>query len=242
MKNTLRLKRAISVIIMIMILGISNISNAYSVGAALSSGDKLVAGKNVTVTLSLSSIDAGEGLSSITVDKINYDTNVFETISASSFAGNNGWNPTYSTKSQGLTLTNNTHVTANGAAVTLTLKVKEGVTAKSSIIKFEGIVASAGLTTGDINVGTKTLTVNADSEANGGSENTPSTDTSTPSTTTKANTTNNTSGKVTTAKKANISNLPKAGLETGMVFVLVAGLVVGIVFYAKYKNIKKYDK
>ena len=241
MKNTLRLKIAISVIIMIMILGISNISNAYSVGATLSSGDKLVAGKNVTVTLSLSSIDAGEGLSSITVDKINYDTNVFETISASSFAGNNGWNPTYSTKSQGLTLTNNTHITANGAAVNLTLKVKDGVTAKSSIIKFEGIVASAGLTTGDINVGTKTLTVNADSEANGGSESTPSTGTSTPSTTTQ-DTTNNQQGKVTTAKKANISQLPKAGLETGIVFVLVAGLLVGIVFYAKYKNIKKYDK
>ena len=60
--------------------------------------------------------------------------------------------------------------------------------------------------------------------------------------TSKVNANDQQQGKVTTAKKANISNLPKAGLETGMVFVLVAGLVVGIVFYAKYKNIKKYDK
>lgn len=245
MKKTLKLKTLIALIVLAVVVGISSISNAYSVGASLSSGDKLVAGESVNVTLSLSDIDADTGVTAITVNKVSYDTNVFETITADSFKGANGWTPSYSTNSQALTLTNNTHIKDASAAVTLTLKVKAGITATSATVKFEGIVASAGLTTGDIDVGTKTITVKAEEKAETGSENTQNTNTIAPTqNTTKSNstTTSTINQTTTTSTKANLSNLPKAGISSGIIFVVAIGAVAGVIFYVKYRNIKKYDK
>lgn len=254
MKNILRFKTVVVLAIITIILSISTISNAYSVMGSLSSNDKLVAGKNVTVTLSLSDIDADSGVTSITVDKIDYDTSVFETITASNFTGSNGWNPNYSTTSQGLTLVNNTHIKENGAVLTLTLKVKDAINVTSSTIKFEGIIASAGLTTGDIEVGTKTLTINVDKTADSGSENTPTT-TGSQSTNNNGATSNNgtvkssddtksTSKKSTTpvSTTSNLNKLPKTGVGTGIILLVTVGAIIGIIFYIKYKNIKKYEK
>lgn len=58
-------------------------------------------------------------------------------------------------------------IKTDGVAVTLTLKVKAGITSKSSTISFENIVASAGSNTGDIAVGTKTITIKANETATG---------------------------------------------------------------------------
>ena len=54
-----KLKTLLTVSIMALIVVISTISNAASVGMTLSSNSKLKAGDTVTVTMSLGNIDAG---------------------------------------------------------------------------------------------------------------------------------------------------------------------------------------
>ena len=151
-------------VIIAMIIGIVSISNAFSFNANLSSGDKLVAGSEVKVTLSLSSIDMDEGIRSIKVGKITVGEE-FETVTSANFTSNT-WMPTYS--NGGLVLMSGTPIKNDGVAVTLTLKVKSGISKNSSTIKFENIVASSGSNTGDISIGTKTITIKANEPAQSG--------------------------------------------------------------------------
>lgn len=237
------MKRIVKVIVMMtivaMVMGIANVSNAFSFHANLSSNDKLVAGKEVKVTFSLSSIDMDEGIRSIKVGKITVGEE-FEPVSSSNFASST-WMSTYS--NGGLVLMSGTPVKNEGAEVTLTLKVKSGVTAKSSTIKFENIVASSGSNTGDISAGTETITIKADDETTTtGNEVKPTN----PSTTTNTqNGTNQSTGKntssttkKTTSSQATPSKLPKAGNIEGSIivsFIIIVALV-GIVSFVKYKK------
>lgn len=165
-----KMRILVSVIIVCMILAISNISRAYSVNGSLSTSDRLIPGENVSITFSISDINMAEGVGGISVSKISYDNNVFEQVTKTSFTASGDWEVAgYSTSSQVLTLKNDTKSQSNTTVVTLTLKVKEGATATSSVVKFENITATSGLTTGDIPVGTKTVTLHSDAEAQYGS-------------------------------------------------------------------------
>lgn len=157
MKKTLRI--IIMMIITIMIIGGTNITNAFSFNAGVSSDEKLVAGQEVKISLSLSDINMDEGIYSIQVKKIVVG-DAFEPISQSNFSSNTCM-PTYT--NGGLVLMSGTPIKNSGEVVTLTLKVKEGISAKSDTVRFENIVASSGSNTGDISAGTKTITI----EANG---------------------------------------------------------------------------
>lgn len=265
MRNTRKFKviAIVALIAMItMVIGMANVSDAYSVTGGLSSSDKLVADGNVSVTLSFSNIDADSGVMSVTVDKVTCD-DVFEPVTKANFVGSNGWDVSYSATNKILTLTNDEHITSAGPVVTLNLKVKSGVTAKQASVTFEGIVASAGLSTGDIKVGTKTITINAaadavpsetapteDTPATPATDTTPSTTNTTPATsttpaksTTAATTSTATSNtaKQTTAAKSGVSALPKTGVGMGIVISAVVVVIAGTVFYGLYRNLKKYN-
>lgn len=238
------LKTIIIIMIIAMIIGIANISNAFSFNVSLSSNDKLVAGQEVKVTLSLSNIDMDEGIRSIKVGKITVGEE-FEAISSTNFSSNTCM-PTYS--NGGLILMSGTPITNAGVAVTLTLKVKPGITTKSSTIKFENIVASSGSNTGDISVETKTITIKANEET----ESTNKNETGTTNTLAKTNTINNSKnetknsvGKVTntttekvTASKTLPNELPKAGYTEGIVLIslILVVTVLGIVSFVMYKK------
>lgn len=241
MRNTIKVKALIiSLIMVINVLLFTTVSRAYSVDGKLTYSGELVAGQNVTVTLSLSNIDADTGLTGVSVDKVSYDTSVFETITSSNFSGSNGWEVTgFSTTSQSLTLKNDSHITANGSVITLTLKVKDGVAATSSTVEFEGIVATAGLTTGDINVGTKKVTIGSDEAPESGSE--AGTPANTPAPVTINNTTKNTTKNITSSKSK--TKIPAAGDTTTIVITAAVAVIaivgiVGFVKYAKNKDIK----
>lgn len=155
------MKRIVKLILIILIvtilIGITNESNAFSFNANLSSNDKLVSGQEVKVTLSLSNINMDDGIRSIKIGKITVGEE-FEPVTSANFASNT-WTPTY--LNGGLVLMTGTPVKSDGVAVTLTLKVKSGVKTKSSTIKFENIVASSGMNTGDISVGTQAISIKA---------------------------------------------------------------------------------
>lgn len=237
MKNKLKLKMFVGILIICITLAISNISRAYSANAELSSISKLETGKDVKVTLTIKDIDADDGIRSITIGNITYDTNVFEPITASSFVGENGWSATYSTSSGKLAIINGNPMTANNSVVTLTLKAKEGITEKSTKVKFENIIVASSSTTGNIQVGTKTVTIYEDKNAQSGSESGSQSETKANMPTTSS-TKNN---KNITTSKSTSNKLPKAGDETTMAIISVVAIliVIAIVGFAKY--IKQKD-
>lgn len=242
MKKILNLKMLMGILVMCIILTISTISKAYSAGGDLTSSSKLEAGKDVKVTLTIKNIDADDGIRSITVGKINYDTNVFEAITASSFVGENGWSATYSANSGKLAIINGNPMTANNAVVTLTLKAKQAITDESTTIKFENIVvASSSTTTGNISVGTKNVTIYANKDSQSGSE-TPKTDPTSQPSTTPGTSKKNTTKNITTSKTKS-TKLPKAGDASTIAIASVAVIlliiaIVGFTKYTKQKDIK----
>lgn len=233
MKRTI--KTIVMMIILTMLIGIVNISNAFSFNANLSSSDKLVAEQEVKVTLSLSGINMDDGIRSIKIEKITVGEE-FETITSTNFTSNT-YAPTYS--NGGLVLMSGTPIKSDGVAVTLTLKVKAGVSVDSSTIKFENIVASSGSNTGDISVGTKTITIKSNGSATSGSED---------GTTNPGNTQNGTNqstekntNKGTVLATASNKALPKTGKSESIVVIslILIVTIAGVLSYMKYKKTKR---
>ena len=218
--------------ITIILTGITTV-NAATTTISLSSNDKIVAGGTITININVSS--PVYGISA----KVSYDKDVFESATVASSVATSA------------NLANNTIVIDSETAMpagtigTITLKVKSTISKNEAVVSLSNVKATdESLNTQTLNSPNITLKTNANSTPNNGSNQTSNNNNgnSGNNATSTVNANNQQQSKVTTAKKANISQLPKAGLETGIVFVLVAGLLVGIVFYAKYKNIKKYDK
>lgn len=237
-----KLKTLLTVSIMALILVISTISNAASVGMSLSSNSKLKAGDTVTVTMSLGNIDAGNGIDTITAE-LNYDKNVFETVETSNLIASNSWTPTYASSTNMLTVLKNSKVTKGETVLTITLKVKSTLSVKSTTVTLKDIVVSGGRVqdggTGDINVNNASVTINADSDAISKTENTIS------NTTTTTNTTTNTTKQNTTLKDNTVTKkttLPKTGIEQGGVIAIVVIAIVGTFSYVLYKKTSKEVK
>lgn len=237
-----KLKTLITVSIMALIVVISTISNAASVGMLLSSNSKLKAGDTVTVTMSLGNIDAGNGIDTITAE-LNYDKNVFETVETSNLIASNSWTPTYASSTNMLTAVKNSKVTKGETVLTITLKVKSTLSVKSTTVTLKDIVVSGGRVqdggTGDINVNNASVTINADSDAISKNENTIS------NTTTTTNTTTNTTKQNTTLKDNTVTKkttLPKTGIEQGGVIAIVVIAIVGTFSYVLYKKTSKEVK
>lgn len=218
--------------ITIILTGITTV-NAATTTISLSSNDKIVAGGTITININVSS--PVYGISA----KVSYDKDVFESATVASSVATSA------------NLANNTIVIDSETAMpagtigTITLKVKSTISKNEAVVSLSNVKATdESLNTQTLNSPNITLKTNANSTPNNGSDQTSNNNNGNSGNngTSTVNANNQQQSKVTTAKKANISQLPKAGLETGIVFVLVAGLLVGIVFYAKYKNIKKYDK
>ena len=238
MKKTI--KMIVIMAIVTMIIGISNISKSFSFNANLSSDNKLVAGQEVKVTLSLSGIDMDDGIRSIGVSKITVGDE-FEPISTTSFSSN-AFAPTY--LNGGLNLISGNPVKDGVAAVTLTLKVKAETTAKSATVKFENIVASSGLKTGDISVGTKTVTIKANEPAQSGDEpgttnpSTPDGTQNNPNKNEQKPTNNNSTNKISSLDKTP-DRLPKAGyanIKTIIIPAVLLLIIAGVVSLIKYKK------
>lgn len=238
----IKLKTLITVSIMALIVVISTISNAASVGMSLSSNSKLKAGDTVTVTMSLGNIDAGNGIDTITAE-LNYDKNVFETVETSNLIASNSWTPTYASSTNMLTVLKNSKVTKGETVLTITLKVKSTLSVKSTTVTLKDIVVSGGRVqdggTGDISVNNASVTINADSDAISKNENTISNTTTTTNTTTNTTKQNTTLTDNTVTKK---TTLPKTGIEQGGVIAIVVIAIVGTFSYVLYKKTSKEVK
>ena len=236
MKTDLK-KLFATIMIIIMIITISLSVTAaddnYSVGMSLTSNSKLKAGDTVTVNINLTSVNAGAGIDVISAE-LNFDKNVFETPSASSFSSSTAWTPSYAPSTNMMTFVKNDKVKAAETVATISLKVKANISAKSTTVTIKDIIASGGSVatggTGDITVSTTSVTINADTTSTG------TTDTSKPNT--SATKTNTVKDKTTTKT----STLPKTGIGQLGIIVIIVLAGVGIFSYALYKKTDKYVK
>ncbi len=168
----------IILILAIIILFSKTVKAESKVEMQLTSSDtKLIAGQSVEVTLSITNIDAGNGIDAI-VGKINYDENVFEEITDEELDGQNKWNvQIYNPNTRLFTISKSSKVNKNSDVLKITFKVKEGVTAENAKISISDIVVSGGSVatggTGDIKVSETSITIkaNQDTEENKGDNN-----------------------------------------------------------------------
>lgn len=240
MKSNFKMKSLMAIVIIAIMITISTIANAStgdSVGMSLTSGSKLKEGDTVTVNVNLTSINAGNGIDTITAE-LAYDTSVFETLSSSSFTASNDWTPSYASSTNMLTVLKNSKVKSPEAVMTITLKVKSAISVNSTTITLKNIVVSGGREvdggTGDITVNNALVTISKDQSASSSTEK-PANNPGTSSTTKQ----NSTSKDNTTTKT---STLPKTGLEQIGTIAIVVVAIIGIFSFVVYKKIEKYVK
>ena len=257
MKSKLKIKSCIALVITLMLITISTLATAatggnYSVGVLLNSNSKLKEGDTVTISLNLTSVNAGNGIDTITA-AIEYDENVFEPIKKSNFVSEE-WSPSYSATSKMITLVKDSKVTAPETVATINLKVKSSISVESTTITLKEIIASGGRVadggTGDITVNNAIVTLNKEKDANSGTQE-PQPQPKPENNTTGSGTTgnNNNSGSnvkndnATTTKrdstKTTKSTLPKAGMAEYIPIAIIVIAIIAIFSYVLYKKLAK---
>lgn len=104
--------------------------------------DSVEKGKEFIVTLSVSNIKAGDkGINSLS-GYLEFDTKVFEEITAENIDGSNDWNVTYSEDTGKITLLKTSFVKETQEVCKITLKTKSSTTSTKGTIEFKDIVAS----------------------------------------------------------------------------------------------------
>lgn len=233
MKNNLKSKILLIILILITMISLTGFVSAFSVNMQLDSSSKLKAGDTVEVTLKILNIDAGDGIDSIAAT-LEYDKNVFEEVTEDNFEGLNRWNVNiYSTDSQKFTVSKSSKVNQASDVFKLTLKAKTAVDVDSTEITIKDITASGGSSdiggTGDIQVQKVSKTINKETT----NEN-PLTNKETD----KTNTTTNPVTKINDISGATTGKLPQTGENIlGIVAAITIVSIIAIVAFIKYRNI-----
>ena len=194
------------------------------------------------VNVNLTNINAGNGIDALTA-QLDYDTNVFETVTTSDIKSATSWTPTFASQTNKMTALKNEKVKTSETVFSITLKVKSSISVDSTKVTLKNIVVSGGIVanggTGDINVNDISVTISKAKAAESTTENTTKNDEITISKnenkTTGSKTKNTVAKDNTTAKKT----LPKTGLQEYGVIAIVVVAIVGTFSYFVYKRIAK---
>lgn len=220
--------------IILLIVCISIPVNAYSATASLTTTSKLTAGDTVTVNFNLSNLDVGSGIDALEA-KLEYDKSILET-SEDQIVGANSWKVQgYNADTNKFTALRNNLFTTAGNVITITFKVKSGISATSTKVSLTGIVVSGGTETSDIPVESASVTIEASTT---NTDQTP-TPTPTPSPTPLPTTTTKENTAVKDNTKTKNTALPKAGVNSIIVLVIVAVAIIAMFSYIIYKRIAK---
>ena len=214
-------------------------------------------GATVQVVLGVNDIDATtEGINAIE-GKITYDEQLIESVDVVS-AGNN-WSVSYNKREndekKGKVVISNMNAVKEAQPIAkLMITLKTDATVKTGKVTLSDLTTSYGSTaTSPV---TKTITINVEENSTpheeGDPDVKPDTEPSTPETpsstpadsetqTPKSSTPTQTTSKSTgtTKNTSNAISLPKAGIETGILLVILAGVIVAIIELIKYKKIEK---
>lgn len=117
-----------------------------------------------TVTIKVSNLEVGTNGINALIGTISYDTNVFETISESSFEGLNSWQVQYDEASKEIKALKPSFVKNEEQVFQITLKTKSGVTGKEGNISFTKVSASNSESTINANDVSTTIKVGTEVE------------------------------------------------------------------------------
>lgn len=231
-----KFKTILMITILIVIMSLTSIVNAFSINMKLDSASQLEAGKTIEVVLKISNIDAGNGIDAIS-GTIEYDKNVFDEVTQNSFEGINNWNiGLYDTQTQTFTLLRSSKVNTASDLLKITLKVKENVNTNSTTIKIKGITASGGAVvdggTGDIEVTDTNIEIKKATTTN------PIVNEIKTNTITNEIKVNTIANKVTNQTNNPGGKLPQTGENTATIIVGISIVaVVAIIAFVKYRNL-----
>lgn len=229
--------------------------------------EKVEKGKEFTVTISVSDINAGKkGINSIK-GTLEFDDKVFEEITADSIEGSNDWNATYSEDSGKITLLKTSFVNEEEEVCQINLKVKSKATATKGTIEFKDIEASnseSSVPAEDVSLEVEieaeeendsknqnknnTITITSNKNTNKNNTNTNNTNTNkTLNTNKNTNNNNKLTNNTNTNKNVNNSNvtnetteeMPDTGIDDTIVKAMILVALVGAVGYIKMKSLEQ---
>lgn len=247
----------VTVAVMLVICTFATIVNALSFTATMTpSSSNVEEATEFTIQVKVSNLDVGpNGINTIS-GILEYDTNVFETISDSSIEGLNSWSPSYNTDTQKITLTKTTFVKTEELVFQVTFKTKseleDGTVGQ---IQFTDIMASnseTDITASDIStsisVGEEPVgnTANTTNENTGNTLIVPNINATVPAVN---NTVNNTTNNVVNNTNRIVpgyvnqensvrEDMPHTGVEDTLVYFIGAAIILSIVFYIKFESLK----
>ena len=227
------MKKGLAMMILLCILMISTVVNAAGeVAIGLSASKKTIApGEEVTITLSTTSLTASEGIMGI-LGTLGYDDKVFEKVSESNFAGQNGWGGlVYNSGNGKLVMDNGSSVKKAGGIVTITLKAKAGLSDQETTVSLKGVEVSSE--SNEYTAGNSSVKISIKKPVAAAENKTNTAKNTTTNNVVAANKTN--TSNVSTAKKSH----EKAGIESFILPAIAITGAIGIVSYVIYK--KKYN-
>lgn len=241
----------VTIVVMLIACMYANIVNALSFTATMTpSSSNVEESTEFTISVKVSNLDVGSNGINTLSGTLNYDEDVFETISDNSIEGLNSWSPSYNSETKKITLTKTTFVKTEEQVFQVTFKTKSGLEeGTSGQIQFTGIVASnseSDITASDISTSisvgseTDTNTANVANETN----NTiivPNVVQPTVNNTANnvVNNTNNVVPSYVNETNSTDSDIPYTGVEDTIIYFLGAAIILAIVFYIKFESVNK---
>lgn len=218
------------------------------------SSTSVSADTEVVVTVAVSNLNIDGGISGFTA-YLDYDTDVFETLTDSSVEGLNDWLVTYSTSSGKIALVRTSFVTEDQDIMQITLRVKsdaeegaEGTVTLSNVVVTNndeditgsnvsttitvGEESSSGNTANNV-TGNTVINITANTVTNN-SENA-----NTNNATTNTNViTNNGASSYNISTNTSDDDMPYTGSDSGAIAKIILGVVfISLVIYIKFKRI-----
>lgn len=262
MKKKLNRFLKITIMIIAVVLAYSTVVSAYSFTPTMTpSATTVQEATEFTVTVKITNLDLGpNGINAFSA-KLDYDTNVFEPVTASGVEGLSGWAATYEPDKKTIALSKLQYAKTEENIFQITLKTKSGVIGKTGTIKLTEVTAA------DQSTLTNAQDVSTSIAVGSATTNTPSSSTNNvPSisavTNSKNNNTinnnivNNTANKVNnvandTNKVNNIANkvgtaskedIPYTGVEDDIIKAIFVVMAIALIFYIKFEKINKEMK
>lgn len=251
-------KKLAVIITMIVLVAVSLATtvSAASFTASLTPSSTTVAESNeVVVTVRVSNLDVGTTGINTFEGVLSYSAQIFETISADSIEGNNGWQPAYNQETGKISMYKQGFLNEDADIFQITFKTKTNVTGKTGDIKISDIKASnTGETIEAAPISTR-ITVGTPSEGNN-MGNTSGNTTNTNKNISRINTTNtvgkniadntNTNRNVTSSYIDSTNNttntvedIPYTGVSDNVMRAIFVVLVIAGISYFKYESIKE---
>lgn len=229
----------------------ATIVNALSFTVTMTpSNSNVNASNEFTVAIKIANLDVGEkGINTIS-GILDYDEDVFEPISESSFDKTNAWNPTYNSETKKITLIKGTFVKTEEQVLAITFKTKSDLEDGTvGQIKFTDIVASNSET--DITASDTSTSVTIGQESNSNTANvknsenlliTPTNNITPVNNTPVVNNTPSVVSSYVNNENPSNDNMPHTGAEDTIVYFIGAAVILAIIFYIKFESVNKEIK